>query len=194
VAAQPTGAAPEQGGEKSSSAAIDAAKEPSSRRISLKARVASRKAVREAAKVTKAAVKAARKAAKVTKAAMKAARRAGGLTPSSSGAVIASVPLQRRAWRSERAVAVRMTLAWLFNVFTYVVFALSALIYGVKFGDTSTNEMLTVWMVAMFQVYVIVEPVQIFFIVLATCLFDGRTPLGRFCLGVRICYNDFFSP
>jgi hypothetical protein len=101
---------------------------------------------------------------------------------------------ERSGWRSDRCVSVRMTLAWLFNLCVYFVSALLSLTYGVKFGPESTNEMITVWFIAMFQIYFLVEPMQILVVVCAPFLCDDATRCGRCCLRIRYCYNEFFSP
>jgi hypothetical protein len=54
-----------------------------------------------------------------------------------------------------------MSLAWLFNVLVYFAASLLSLTYGVKFGSTSTNEMITVWIIAMVQIYFFIEPIQV---------------------------------
>ena len=102
--------------------------------------------------------------------------------------------VQQHTRRSDRSVCVRMYIAGIFNLWVYFVGALLSLTYGVKFGPDSTNEMITVWVIAMFQIYCIIEPVQILIIVCAPFLCDDSTRLGRFCLKARYCYNEFFSP
>lgn len=102
--------------------------------------------------------------------------------------------LNRKLWRSERSVGYRQSFAWTFNAFIYFLCALLSLSFGVKFGSDSTNEMITVWCIAMFQIYIIIEPIQILIVVLAPQLCDDSTAYGRCCLRARYCYNDFFQP
>ena len=54
--------------------------------------------------------------------------------------------------------------------------------------------MATVWIVALVQMYLFIEPVQVLVVVCAPFLCDESTRCGRCCLAARYCYNEFFSP
>ena len=87
-----------------------------------------------------------------------------------------------------------MCTAWTFNIAVYATCALLCLTYANKFGANSTNEMITVWIIAMFQIYLIIEPVQILVTACAPFLCTEDSRCGRCCLRVKYYYNEFFSP
>ena len=126
VSVPPTGAAPRSIKRQGTTLdTINITKELAAGRLSLAAKVAARNGLKELQKLKKA------DAAKVR----------------NFGAVVASAKVkqhtERSGWRSDRCVCVRITLAWLFNLFVYFVSALLSLTYGLKFGPQSTNEMIT---------------------------------------------------
>ena len=100
----------------------------------------------------------------------------------------------KRRWRSYRETRARTAAAWAFNAFVYVGSALLALTYGVKFKSNSTNEMITVWMLAMLQVYLIIEPIQILVVVCLPNLCSKKTRCGRGCTKTWKVLNEIFRP
>jgi len=100
----------------------------------------------------------------------------------------------KRRWRSDRAVRTRQLIAWGFNSSIYSAAALLSLSYGVKFKSNSTNEMMTVWVLAMLQVYLVVEPMQILVVVCLPNVCNSRTRVGRCCTNAVKCCNEIFQP
>jgi len=100
----------------------------------------------------------------------------------------------KRSWRSTRETRTRASVAWAFNAFIYVGAALLSLTYGVKFRSNSTNEMITVWMLAMLQVYLVVEPLQILLVVCLPTLCTSQTRCGRGCTKTWKALNEIFRP
>ena len=100
----------------------------------------------------------------------------------------------KRRWRPEREVRARLIVAWAFNAFIYVASALLSLTYGVKFKSTTTNEMITVWVLAMLQVYLIIEPLQILIMVCLPSLCTPKTRCGRCCTNAWQVLNEVFRP
>jgi len=96
-------------------------------------------------------------------------------------------------WRTERAVRTRTGVAWAFNGLVYFTVALLTLTHGSKFTARTTNEMLTVWLLAMLQIYLIIEPVQILVIACLPMLCDQSRPRGRCCTAVKRCWHDVFN-
>eukprot|EP00326_Haptolina_ericina_P003322 CAMPEP_0181205914 /NCGR_PEP_ID=MMETSP1096-20121128/20740_1 /TAXON_ID=156174 ORGANISM="Chrysochromulina ericina, Strain CCMP281" /NCGR_SAMPLE_ID=MMETSP1096 /ASSEMBLY_ACC=CAM_ASM_000453 /LENGTH=119 /DNA_ID=CAMNT_0023296747 /DNA_START=1 /DNA_END=360 /DNA_ORIENTATION=+ len=102
---------------------------------------------------------------------------------------------QEWRWRGRCAFWTRVSLAWAFHIFLYLVCCLLALTFGVvKFKAQATNFMLMGWAVAACQTYLVIEPLQVFVLVCMPCLWRDDTRLGRCCLRVRYVYNEYFSP
>merc|ERR1711924_359766 len=93
-------------------------------------------------------------------------------------------------WRSDRNVRRRTIAAWAFNALVYFTVAVLTLTHGSKFTANSTNEMLTVWLLAMLQIYLIVEPIQILVMVSIPLVCDQKTDRGRCCAVVKFCWHE----
>ena len=69
---------------------------------------------------------------------------------------------QEWRWRGRCAFWTRVSLAWAFHIFLYLVCCLLALTFGVvKFKAQATNFMLMGWAVAACQTYLVIEPLQV---------------------------------
>jgi len=121
-----------------------------------------------------------------------------GVKLTSLAAVVAAAKQKhdetRKRWLSDRVIRCRITVAWSINALIYIASALLTLTYGVKYGSNTTNEMLTLWMLAILQIYLIIEPVQIILIVCLPSLCDKRTRVGRFFTNARACLRELCDP
>jgi len=98
-------------------------------------------------------------------------------------------------WRSQREQNCRKALAWLFNAAIFFLAALVVLVYGVKaLGSEVMTATVVSWCVAIMQVFLIIEPVQVFIIVLCPFFFSEQTAIGRCFRRVQWCYNEYFTP
>jgi hypothetical protein len=68
------------------------------------------------------------------------------------------------------------------------------IVYARTFGIKETNKMIVGWAIAYGQTFLIVEPVQIFLLAGAPCLFDDSHRCGRCMNRCRTIYNELLSP
>ena len=80
-----------------------------------------------------------------------------------------------------------MCTAWTFNIAVYATCALLCLTYANKFGANSTNEMITVWILVLLQIYLIVEPLQILVVIVLPLLCERSERGSRCCKKLKAC-------
>ena len=97
-------------------------------------------------------------------------------------------------WRPYSNSCSRLALAWAFSYGIFLVCNCCSLVYGARIGEAGTKAITLAWGVALFQNFVLLEPLQIFVAAAAPCLCDDATALGRCGLRLRFVYNEIFSP
>merc|ERR1711998_807669 len=60
----------------------------------------------------------------------------------------------------------RFTLAWLFNVFMFLLFCFFAIVYGMTMGPAQVNDVMLAWVVSLLFTWAIAEPGQVGFLVM----------------------------
>eukprot|EP00966_Prymnesium_polylepis_P089780 2078866-Prymnesium_polylepis.1 len=98
-------------------------------------------------------------------------------------------------WRTKCEFWTRVTLAWMYNLFLYLLFSVAALTYGmIKFQGSATEFMLLGWAVAACQTYIILEPAMVVLVVVLPFIVNEETRCGRCCLRIQFWYMELFAP
>jgi len=97
-------------------------------------------------------------------------------------------------WRSRREYRIRHTIAWIFNLGVVIAFCFVSVVYGLKFGEQSTKNMILSWLIAYGVTAAIVEPIQILVVVCFPCLCDESTRCGRYMRKCQFVYNELCAP
>jgi len=98
-------------------------------------------------------------------------------------------------WRGKRERKCRNALAWFVNAAFYFFAGLVVLAFGVKaLGPKVMNATVISWVIAMMQVFFILEPLQACLIACLPFIASEDTRCGRCCRRAQWCYNEFFSP
>ena len=92
-------------------------------------------------------------------------------------------------FRREHVFRCRLALAWMFNALIFLLALFTSFIYGLKFKESATNNMVLTWAIAYGVTFAIVEPVQVIFLVCTPCLFSEDHRCGRCMLQCRWIYN-----
>lgn len=98
-------------------------------------------------------------------------------------------------WRNKSEQFRRRFAGWFFNALMYVLAGLLVLVYGVQAlgPDTMTSTIVT-WLVAILQVFLIIEPLQVCIVAaLPFCVNEG-TRAGRCCRRLQQFYNEILAP
>ncbi|KAL1515189.1 hypothetical protein AB1Y20_004250 [Prymnesium parvum] len=107
---------------------------------------------------------------------------------------LASIKEQVR-WRSEREQKLRWAIAWFGNSVVYFLAALIVLVYGVQaLGPSAMTATVLSWVVALLQVFLIIEPAQVCLVTVLQFWISDDTVVGRCFRRIQWCYNEFFSP
>jgi len=102
---------------------------------------------------------------------------------------------RRMRMRSERERRCRKGVAWLFASVVYFVATWIVLIYGVQsLGPEAASATIFSWLMALLQVFLIIEPLQIFFFAALPFCVGPSSRIGRFFEQLRTFYNEILSP
>jgi len=98
-------------------------------------------------------------------------------------------------WRTPRERWWRMKIAWFVVAVAYFFLSLVVLTFGVKaLGPATMNATITAWVIALCQVFLILEPLQICISATMPFCVSEESRCGRCCRRAQWCYNEFFSP
>jgi len=98
-------------------------------------------------------------------------------------------------WRSQREQNIRWFVAWFFSWTMYFVFCWIVLIYGVQaLGPASMSATIMAWLIAILQVFLIIEPLQVCFVALFPFCVNEETTCGRCFRRLQWCYNEVLAP
>ena len=89
---------------------------------------------------------------------------------------------------------VRISLAWTFNLVLLVFFLFVSMIYGLKFEEQATNNMVLTWLMAYGLTFAIIEPAQVILLVCCPCLWNENHRCGRCMVNCRFMYNEICAP
>ena len=98
-------------------------------------------------------------------------------------------------WRSVREQRHRTCLAWMFNALIYFCAGVIVLAYGVKaLGSAAMTATVVGWLLALAQVFFIIEPLQVVVVVAFPFCVNEDTHCGRCFRRAQWVYNELLAP